>query len=142
MRRSVEGADLFDGPFDSMELATAAVDQFESGRRTEFVPVHGRVAGYHIYPREKHVPIQGFPDDYEEGMPVTVTFLKRVGDISLMRDEDGNMKFYPRVRCNVEYGPELEPAAEAATGAEEPSASAETASPDEPAEETGAPEIL
>ncbi|GEM_PF-2594421 len=119
-RKVVEGADLFDGPYDSMELATAAVDHFESGRRTEFVPVHGRDAGYHIYPREKHVPIQGFPEDYEAGMPVTVTFLKRVGDVSLMRDEEGTMKFYPRVRATVEYGPELEPAAEAAPGAEEP----------------------
>jgi hypothetical protein len=142
-RKFVEGADLFVGPYDSFDAAQAAIEEFKSGEKTEFMPVHGKIAGYHIDPREKHVPIQEFPDGFGEGMPVTVTFLKRVGDISITRPGGlgGVPRFFPRIRATVEYGPELEPAGEAATtGADEPAASAEASAPAKSATEAEWPE--
>jgi len=104
-----EGADLFGPECVSFAEAQEWIKGVRLGWVTRFIPTHGKIAGYHIDAREGHVPLQNFSPTWEPATKVTVTFVKRLGDISINGPEE-DKRFYPRFRGTVEYEAVDEPA--------------------------------
>lgn len=96
-------ASLFGPGQKSFDEAQDWARQLAMGEIKSFVPVLGKVAGYHVEQNSSQIPVQKFDPPLKEGQEVTVMFINKFGNISLMRDESGVMWYYPHVNANVEY---------------------------------------
>lgn len=107
---SVTWASLFREGFDTIDEAIAWVKSIEDGTTTEFVPVHGRIAGYHVIQGERAVPIQAFDPPIKEGSAVIIVDVNSVhyyagNGVSIATNDDGKKLFYPHVNVDIEYEP-------------------------------------
>lgn len=96
-------ASLFGPGQTSFEEAQDWARRLALGEIKSFVPVHGKVAGYHVEHSNSQIPVQMFDPPLREGQEVTVLFVNKFGNVSLMRGEEGVLRFYPHVNANVEY---------------------------------------
>jgi hypothetical protein len=96
-------ASLFGPGQASFEEAQEWIRQLNDGEIKWFVPVHGKIAGYHAEPCNTQVPIQRFDPPLGDGQEVKVLFINKSGNISLMRDDEGVLRFFPHINANIEY---------------------------------------
>lgn len=96
-------ASLFGPPQATFDEAQKWAEDLALGNIKSFVPVLGKIAGYHVEQNNSQIPVQKFDPPLREGQEVTVLSVNKFGNVSLMRDEEGVLRFYPHVNANVEY---------------------------------------
>lgn len=96
-------ASLFGPGQASFEEAQDWARRLALGEIKSFVPVLGKVAGYHVEHSNSQIPVQRFDPPLPPDQEVRVLFVNKFGNVSLMRGEEGVLRFYPHVNANVEY---------------------------------------
>jgi len=99
------GASLFGPAHPNFDAAKGWITNVQAGVITEFAPIHGKVAGYHVEPNDNNVPVQGFDPPIKPESEVRIIKLNESGNIAIMPDADnpGSSYFFPHINADVEY---------------------------------------
>lgn len=99
------GASLFGPAHASFDAARGWIANVRDGVVSTFVPIHGKVAGYHVEKTAINVPVQAFNPPIKPESEVQIIKLNESGNIAIMPDTDspGSSYYYPHINVDVGY---------------------------------------
>lgn len=100
-----KNASLFAPACRTFEAAQGWIATVQSGEVTSFVPIHGKVAGYHVEADDQNVPLQKLTPPVKPETEVRILKVNHIGNISIVPDKDDSTvaHYYPHINVDVAY---------------------------------------